>query len=288
LADAARPDKADHRRSAHIDLEPQQSVADEVRQHLRGYGEAHLREPAGPGRSDTFDGGHVDIFHHLGEQLAERTSGVDRYCQYAGQSTEPECGDKDQREDDVGNRTAELEAAPHGKAHPGSTHQIAAGWSRCGKCSDHARYGRDIGDQQSLAEQPTPPRQTPEPFLRIGPYPRPGVELQQAVEVAGEIPDMVPQGDGSDLCTDGRDHQCNRDQHYSESELPALRRDCLSVVADRPCKLRGGGNGYQAGQSTKAFGPGLSVGSSPGARTFRQLLFLRSRSTNWISLMVSS
>src|SRR5205814_1959877 len=101
LTDAAGPDKADHGRAAHIDLEPQQGIADEVRQYVWRYRETYLRDPASAGRSKALDGAHVNILHHLSEQLAERTSRVDRDRQYARQGAEPECRDKDQREDNV-------------------------------------------------------------------------------------------------------------------------------------------------------------------------------------------
>src|SRR5438132_4394942 len=94
------PTKPNHGRTTHVDLEPQQCVADEIRQYLRRYRETYLRDPAAAGRSKALDGPHVDILHHLGEQLAEGPCGVDRDRQYARRGAEPECRDKDQREDD--------------------------------------------------------------------------------------------------------------------------------------------------------------------------------------------
>ena len=80
LADAAGADEAHHGGAAHVDLEAQQRVAGEVRQHLRQHREADRSDPARAGRSRTLDRLHVDVLDHLGEQLAERARRCGSRC----------------------------------------------------------------------------------------------------------------------------------------------------------------------------------------------------------------
>ena len=89
LADAAGADEAQHRGAADIHLEAQQGVAREARQHLRHHGEARHLRPAGAGGARALHRLHVDVLHHLGEQLAERAQRVEAMASTPGSGPSP-------------------------------------------------------------------------------------------------------------------------------------------------------------------------------------------------------
>ena len=79
LADAAAADRADDGRGAHVDLEPQQEIAHEVRHDLRHHAEPDALDPVGADRPQPFVRLHVGILDDLEEHLAERADRVDRH-----------------------------------------------------------------------------------------------------------------------------------------------------------------------------------------------------------------
>jgi hypothetical protein len=213
----------------------------------------------------------------------------------AGQGAEAEGGDKDQREDDIGDGAAEFEAAAHGKAHPRVAHQVAARGGRGSDCHGSTSRRCDIGDQHGLAEQPAPAREAPEPFVRIGPDPGTAIERQQPIEVAGEVPDLVPQGRRLNLRTNRRKRQRDPDQPAAEQKLTPLRCGGLAIGAQQRRQLLVRRNPHEArhGVGTEGCDPRnrtveASTAVNQPETVIVQLLFLRSLSTNRIILIVSS
>ena len=112
LADAAGTDKADDRRGPHVDLEPQQRVAEEARQHLRHDPVAHLlptrcRRRRGylrPRRRSAFS-------FSFRKQLAQGSGGVDADGEDARQRADPKRPDQDESQHDLRDRCASPPAA---------------------------------------------------------------------------------------------------------------------------------------------------------------------------------
>jgi hypothetical protein len=73
LTEAARADEAHHGGGAHVDLEPQQRIRGEIGCNLGQDGKVDRLHAIGACRSSAIDRTHVDVFHDLGEELAERT-----------------------------------------------------------------------------------------------------------------------------------------------------------------------------------------------------------------------
>ena len=84
------------------------------------------------------------------------------------------------------------------------------------------------------------------------------------------------------LGADGRDEQRDCSERQTEHELSPLCRGSFVVAADQRCELPGRWDGDQTSQYERR------VVRGSGGLGLPQLLFLRSRSTNWISLIVSS
>jgi hypothetical protein len=109
LPDAARADEADDRRGAHVDLEAQHRVAEEVRHDLRHDPVGHLLEPVAADRRDPLDGPVRGVFVDLGKELAQRARRVDRDGQNPRQRPDPDHEHEDQRQQDLRHAAAEFE-----------------------------------------------------------------------------------------------------------------------------------------------------------------------------------
>ena len=72
LADPSCTDKSHYSGAAHVDFKSQQCVGRKIRHHLRQHAKADRRNPGGTGRGRPLHRLHVDVFDHLGIELAER------------------------------------------------------------------------------------------------------------------------------------------------------------------------------------------------------------------------
>ena len=98
LADAAGADKADDRRGANIDLEPQQRVAEESRQHLRHHAIAHPSSQLPPAARIPSTG-RMSAFSLTSENsFPECAGGVNGDGEDAGQRADAERPDQDERQ----------------------------------------------------------------------------------------------------------------------------------------------------------------------------------------------
>src|SRR5262245_40238856 len=71
LANAAGADEPHDGGTAHIDLEPEEAIAGEVRQDLRENREPHRLNPSCPSGDDTLDRLEVDVLDDFGKELTE-------------------------------------------------------------------------------------------------------------------------------------------------------------------------------------------------------------------------
>src|SRR5690606_6333928 len=111
-ADAAGAHEADDRGRAHIDLEAQQHIGDEIGHDLRHDAVADFLEPVSAGAANALDRPHRGILVDLGKQLAERACRVDGDRHHAGQRPDADGEDEYQRVEYFGNATADLHEAP--------------------------------------------------------------------------------------------------------------------------------------------------------------------------------
>ena len=210
LADAAGADEAHDRGAADIDLEAQQRIAGEVRQHLRHDGEADDLPPAGAGRGQPVDRLHVDVLDHFGEELAHGAGGVDGDGEHARQRAEAEGDDEDQREDDFRHGAAEFEIAPRREAQPAGAAEIGGGDEAEQEAADRAEQRADIGDQDGLPEQPEPALPAPVPFGDIGAEALPAQDRHGLEDVFREAPGVGDELAEIDLGADARPARSER------------------------------------------------------------------------------
>ncbi len=178
-----------------------------------------------PVRAHAFQRLHVDVFDDLVIKLAERADTMDRNRQHTGHRSETKGDHEDQREHDARNGAAKFEETARHETHRrmrrsvGGREEIQA---QRANCTD----GRaDVTQQQRLCQQLEPALPAPEPFSRIGPNPRAGVEMQDTVKIADEIADLLDQCLRRDFSAETRDHQQRHENHKPDQKADALARN---------------------------------------------------------------
>src|SRR5262245_24471215 len=164
LPDPARADETHHRSGAHVDLEPQQRIRGKIGRDLGQDGKVDRLNSIGTGGGGALDRTHVDVFYDFGEELAERTYGMNGQRQHSRHGSQPERHHEQKRKHDLRDGAAELEESTAHEADGAARLEIGGGKEADQERAYRAEQGPEIRDQQGISEQLEPHIEVPEPL----------------------------------------------------------------------------------------------------------------------------
>ena len=183
LAEAACADEADNGRRPDVDFEPQQRVADDVRNDLGDDAVSDLVEPGSAGSLDAFQRPHVCIFIGFGIELAERAGGMQANGKYAREWTDAKTENENQGPDEFRNRANYFQIAPGQIEHKAIGCKVPGGRKTEKKSSNHTEERCHIGNQDRFEKKLQPDLPAPEPVGNVGSERLPMEDRQGLVEI---------------------------------------------------------------------------------------------------------
>ena len=142
-ADAARAEKPQNGRGAHVDFQTKDAVAEKQRQHLWEHPEPHPAKPFAAGGFQAFEWFAVNVFNGFRKKFSQGAASVDRDGDHGGQQAFTHQVEENQRNHDFREGAHQIKQ-PAGDLHNGGRlHYVARGKTRQDYRYDKAQEGAE-------------------------------------------------------------------------------------------------------------------------------------------------